>query len=312
MGIFVRIDRMLAITVMLLNRDRISAKGLSDKFEVNIRTIYRDIESLNLAGIPVVSYQGNNGGFGIVDNYKMDKQLLSLKDISAILTALKGINTTLGDTGIDIAIEKIENLVPDNKKDQINQIAVIDMLPWGVSDSIKSKIKQLHEACSKNRIVNFKYTSPQSIVTERIVEPMTLVLKGAAWYLFAFCITRSDYRIFKITRMKNIEVTGTPFSRRAVSYKKYFEGEKVHENATVELTLKFNKQSTAFVEEYFDLSCITYLNDGQLLVNIKVPDNNWITSWLLGLGDCVEVISPVKYRTLLQEKAKNILNIYSL
>jgi predicted DNA-binding transcriptional regulator YafY len=90
-----RIDRMLSITVMLLNRDRVSARELAEKFEISIRTVYRDIEAINLAGIPVISYPGNSGGFGIMENYRLDRQLLTLNDMLGILTALKGVNSAL-------------------------------------------------------------------------------------------------------------------------------------------------------------------------------------------------------------------------
>ena len=107
-----RLDRLLAITVLLLNRDRISARELARRFEVTVRTIYRDVEALCLAGIPVVSFQGNNGGFGLVENYRWDRQLLNMNDMVSMLTALKGVNETLGDDELDNAIEKVTSLVP--------------------------------------------------------------------------------------------------------------------------------------------------------------------------------------------------------
>ena len=105
-----RIDRMLTIVVMLLNNSRITARELADKFEVSLRTVYRDIEAINMAGIPVVAHQGNNGGFGIMDTWKLTKQLFTLKDMFSVLTALKGINNTLPNRELDSAIEKITKL----------------------------------------------------------------------------------------------------------------------------------------------------------------------------------------------------------
>src|SRR4030042_1157213 len=116
-----RIDRMLAIVIMLLNKDRVSARELSNKFEVSIRTVYRDIDAINLAGIPIVSFSGNNGGFGILDNYKIDRQLLSLDDMISILTTLKGINNTLEDKYLSNAIDKITSLVPKDKSAELSQ-----------------------------------------------------------------------------------------------------------------------------------------------------------------------------------------------
>ena len=140
-----RIDRMLAITVMMLNRDRISARELAERFEVSIRTIYRDIEAINLAGIPVISYPGNNGGFGIMDNYKIDRQVLSLKDMLSILSALKAISSSLEFSELDNAIEKINSLVPRGKTGQKNLFAeqfVVDILPWGFRKRQKTLVQK--------------------------------------------------------------------------------------------------------------------------------------------------------------------------
>ncbi|NLD37627.1 MAG: HTH domain-containing protein [Desulfatiglans sp.] len=129
-----RIDRMLAITVMLLNRDRIIARELAEKFEVSVRTVYRDIDAINMAGIPVISYSGNEGGFGIMEHFRLDRQLLTLNDMLTILTALKGIDTGLIHKEVESAIEKITNLVPKEKADQAEQFfnqMVIDVVPYG-------------------------------------------------------------------------------------------------------------------------------------------------------------------------------------
>lgn len=305
-----RIDRMLAITIMLLNRDRISAKELSDKFEVNVRTIYRDIEALNLAGIPVVSYQGNNGGFGILENYKIDRQYLSLGDMSSILTALKSINNTLDDNGIDIAIKKIENLIPQNRRESLNETAVIDMLPWGVSDGIRDKLRDVHCACTENKIIKFKYTSSQSEVTSRTVEPMTIILKGTAWYLFAYCRERADFRIFKVARMKDVEKLSETFVRRDATYKDYIDNKPVPDAVIVNFKLKFKKEFSGYISGYFDESAVSLLENGDLCVNIDFPEDNWIAGWLLSFGDMVEVMEPARYREMLKTYAGKILNIY--
>jgi predicted DNA-binding transcriptional regulator YafY len=129
-----RIDRMLAITVMLLNRDRINARELAEKFEVSVRTVYRDIDAINMAGIPVISFPGNEGGFGIMEHFRLDRQLLTLNDMLTILTALKGIDTGLIHKEVESAIEKITNLVPKEKADQAEQFfnqMVIDVVPYG-------------------------------------------------------------------------------------------------------------------------------------------------------------------------------------
>ena len=115
-----RIDRMLAIVVLLLNRKTITAKELADRFEVSLRTIYRDIDAVNEAGIPVLSNQGSGGGFSIMENYRLNHQFLSLENSRAIIAALKGVNTALQDREVEMAMEKIRSLIPAEKAPELD------------------------------------------------------------------------------------------------------------------------------------------------------------------------------------------------
>lgn len=311
-----KIDRLLSIVVMLLNRERVSARELADRFEVNVRTIYRDVDSINLAGIPVVSYSGNNGGFGILDSYKINKQYLSDRDIESILSALNGINTTLQDVSIDTTIEKIKNL---GKKGNYSEELIagesvsIDILPWGVSDRLKEMLKTIRKACTQRLIISFDYISSNNILSSRFVEPMTLVLKGSSWYLFGFCRERSDYRIFKLTRIKNILLTKEQFVKRDASYRDYFDKfDLIGFNDMVELKLKFDIKSYNLVVEYFDEDSIIGKDSMFIIVKVKYPKDHWIVSWLLGLGDQVEVLEPEFIRKQIFQKANNILKKYQI
>ncbi|RUM36698.1 MAG: YafY family transcriptional regulator, partial [Desulfobulbus sp.] len=149
-----KLDRLLSIVIMLLNRQRVQAKDLADHFEVSTRTIYRDIEAINRAGIPVVTHQGNKGGLGIIDSYKLDRQVLTLQDMVTMLSVLKGVNSTFKDRQINNAIEKIHALVPEHKqefvKNHVDQI-VIDVMPWGSSLKHKEKMMTLQQAIAKNQ-----------------------------------------------------------------------------------------------------------------------------------------------------------------
>jgi predicted DNA-binding transcriptional regulator YafY len=221
-----RIDRMLSITVMLLNRERIPAKELADKFEVSVRTIYRDIDAINMAGIPIVSYQGNSGGFGIMPNYKLERQLLTFDSMVSILSALKGVNQTLGDESIDGAIEKITSLVPKEKADDLHSMTeriVMDILPWGSSRRQRENLQLVHAAIAANKLVEFDYLSDNGSIVNRSVEPMTLVFKGYAWYLFGYCLVRKDFRLFRLTRMRELAILDDSFNRKNVSYRDYIK-----------------------------------------------------------------------------------------
>jgi predicted DNA-binding transcriptional regulator YafY len=307
-----RIDRMLAIIVMLLNRDRITARELADKFEVSVRTVYRDIEAINLAGIPVISFSGNDGGFGIMENYRLDRQLLTLNDMFSILSALKGINTGLKTAELESAIEKISSLVPKEKSGEMNlrfQQLVIDINPWRCSDKLKNILRKVQDAINGNNIMKIKYSNIKGESLQRIIEPMTLILNGYTWYLFAFCRKRSDYRMFKLTRIKTINKLQQNFIRRDASYKDYMKQDN-ESSSIVHLVLKFSSKIRARVEEYFSEDQIKILKDGDIIVNVSYPEDEWVYSIILSYGEYVEVLKPPHIRKIIGEKAKKILGQY--
>jgi predicted DNA-binding transcriptional regulator YafY len=307
-----RIDRMLAITVILLNRDRISARELADKFEVSVRTIYRDIDAINLAGIPVVSYPGNDGGFGIMENYRIDRQLLTLNDMLTILTALKGINTGLEDREVDAAIEKISSLVPKEKADEVKLFfkqMVIDIAPYGRSEKYKEILKTIQRSIFNNHIIRIIYTNAKGERLERTIEPLTLIMKGNTWYLFAFCRKRNDFRIFRLSRIKSIEILDQTFVRKDVSHEKYInENDEARKAALI--VLKFSPEARVRVEDYFDEDQMEILENGDIIVRVAYPEDEWVYSFILGYGEHVEVLEPPHIKKIIFNKAKKILDYY--
>lgn len=308
-----KIDRMLAIIVMLLNRDRVSAKELSEKFEVSVRTIYRDIDAINLAGIPIISYSGNNGGFGIMENYKIDHQLLTLKDMFTMLTALKGINTTLENIELETAIEKVSSLIPKEKTEDLKihfEQIVLDIMPWGYRQKHKNQVKEIHEAVIHNKLIKFLYTNIKGVKTERVVEPMTLLFKGYVWYLFAFCHERNDYRIFRLSRIRSLVVLEKVFNRREKTYHEFMHNSEKNIK-DIDLVLKFTPEMRIKVEEIFDEEQIDLQENGFLIVKASWPEDDWIYATILSFGENVEVIKPVYVKEKIKEKAKNILKVYN-
>ena len=307
-----RIDRMLGITVMLLNKDRVSAREIAEKYEVSVRTIYRDIEAINMAGIPVVAHSGINGGFGIMKNFKLDRQLLTFQDMLSILSALKGINTTLEDRDLDTAIEKITNLVPREKTPELQQYlqhVSVDIQPWGYRERQKKYVKVIHNAIVDLKLIEFTYNNSKGEIVKRIVEPMTLLFKGYAWYLFAYCRLKNDYRLFRLSRIKNLELTDTTFKRKNVTYEEH-SSSSFDRSSFIDLILKFDPSVKVRVEEFFEDESIELADDGYLIVKLSLPEDEWIYSTLLSFGECVEVLSPGHIREIIAEKAEKILAVY--
>lgn len=307
-----RIDRMLAIVVLLLNRDRVSARDLAHKFEISVRTVYRDIEAINLAGIPVVSYPGNQGGFGIVNNYKLDKQLLTFKDMLSILSALKGINSTLEDSELDSAIEKISGLVPDHQTDQLNlhlNQLVIDIMPWGYQQRQKDFIKVVHQSVIHQRVIRFQYRNYEGGFLEREVEPLTLVFKGYAWYLFAYCLVREDFRLFRLSRMRELTVLNETFERKDADYRDY-EQVDLSQVKMLKVKLKFDVKVRSRVEDFYEDNQIEVLADGSIVVETEFPESDWFFSYILSFGIYAEILEPESLRTAFAEHLDHLRKIY--
>ena len=307
-----RIDRMLAITVILLNKDRISARELADRFEVSIRTIYRDVDAISMAGIPITSYAGKQGGFGIIDNFKLDRQLLTMKDMLAMLSALKGINATLENEELNSAIDKITCLIPDDKtnllEDYLQHIS-IDILPWGTQKKQQKFLKKIHNSVKENNIIKFRYENSKGEIRERKVEPMTLIFKGYAWYLFAFCLYRKDYRLFRLSRMKDVNILEEKFVRKSKTHKEYFK-ESDKSGKMTNIILKCSNKIKQKVIEYFGEENVEVQENGNSIVNFSAPEDDWLYSIILSFGEYVEVLEPEQIRNIIKEKAEKIFSNY--
>lgn len=312
---FMKINRLLAIVVILLNRKKISASELAEKFEVSVRTIYRDIEAINLAGIPIVSQIGNNGGFYIIDNYKINHQLLTLEDMISIIEALKNMNRFLDDKNVEVAIEKVKNIIPKEKKEVFDlhfEQMFIDTLPWGFKkcEEENLKYKIIHDAIALKKCIAFDYRNSKSEYNWREAEPLTLVFKGFYWYLFSFCKLKNDYRFFKLSRMENLALLDEKINKNRISYKEYIDINKTQEVPT-RIVLKFNEKVRYRVDDCFHKDDIKIQEDGSIIVDTYFLEDEWVYSMILSYGEYVEVIEPNHIREIIKNKCKKINDIYS-
>lgn len=307
-----KIERLLSIILMLINRPQLTARELSEKFEVSIRTIYRDIETIIAAGIPVVSWQGKKGGFCLMENYRVDRQLLTLSDITSILTALKGINTTLEDDNIADTIEKIESLVPHDKKEQINrhfEHFIIDLAPWETATRQKEKLNLIQQALTGQRLLRFCYRNLKGEVFTRDIEPMSLILKSNCWYLYGFCRIRNDFRIFRLSRIFDCEVLQSIFSLRNHPFNEH-DFFNTAQRPPVDLMLRFPPAAKSIVEEFYSECPATTDNDGRITIKVTFPEDEWVYSMILSHGGNCEVLSPAHIRNLIIERLKRACELY--
>jgi predicted DNA-binding transcriptional regulator YafY len=309
-----RIDRLLSIIVYLLNRDLVSARELAKKYEVTPRTIQRDIEAIDRAGIPIMSVQGPHGGYGIVDTYKMDRQLMTVDDLFYIVTALSGIASSTSNRKIEATAEKIKSLVPERDErifaDKHRKLLVdFSMLsgPYGKPELFEI----IEQAIDQTTVLQFGYTNSKLESTERLVEPMTIVFKWRSWYLFAYCRLKSDYRLFRFSRIRSPKPTNERFDRRAMQAEDFLtdSGDWGSEKK-VDLVLAFDIKMKPLVEEFFFGNKIEEDDRGRLVVHASMPEDGWVYGLILSYGPSVEVLAPDRIRRIVGEMAANIQQKY--
>ncbi len=297
---------------MLLNRRRVTAPELADHFEVSVRTIYRDVETLNGAGIPVISTQGHAGGLTIPDNYKLSRQLLTFEDMLSLLTALKGINRTLKNDDIERVIDKITALIPEEKEPLYRTHAdsfVIDISPWGMVDNQRDKVRTVHEAVSRSLVLDLAYTRSDGHESRRLVEPHTLLYKSFTWYILAWCRSREDFRLFRLSRMRDVHSVREHFVRREMPpLDDFFEQ---NNRPSVELVLKLDPSLRMKVEEHVAPAQLREEVDGSLVATLTMPEDDWILPFLLSLGENAEVLSPARWREAVRKTCRAIEKMYA-
>lgn len=309
-----KLDRLLAIVMLLLNRKQMSAKELAEYFEVSQRTIYRDIESITQAGIPIVSYMGTDGGFGIMENYKLKKNFLTEDEISSILTALKSIDTTIGNRQVSSTLEKMKGMLPDEalSSDGARSFPIhIDYSSWNNGGAEKERLRLLNRAIDEKRAVSFEYVNIKGEDTLRTVEPLSLILKDFAWYMHGYCRIKDDYRLFKVRRMSNISVTNDFFLREALPIDELNYREEWCDNKPqLNIILKFSSDAKVRIIDCFHRDQIRFNDDGSGTVNFTFPEDDWLFELILGLGSKIEVLEPLHLRQTVKAKALEIAQLY--
>lgn len=311
-----RMDRLLAIVMLLLNRRRVSARELADRFEVSLRTVYRDVETLCQAGIPVISHPGQAGGYEIMERYRLERQFLSMDELQSIVIALRGIQGSIGEPHIGGLLDKVGAMLAKSERDRMREAGervVIDLNPWKSGRGEKERLQQLRDAIESQQVIEFTYTRLGGEQTRRQCEPAMVVLKGYVWYLYGYCRLRGDYRIFRLSRIKSLVRLDETFERRS-------EGQPIpvlewghgagEGAALVRMTLQFEPECRAQAEDYYDHDQIEDQPDGRIIVRTAQPDEPWLYGWLLGFGAGVKVLDPPQVAGKLKAEAERIVALY--
>jgi predicted DNA-binding transcriptional regulator YafY len=301
-------DRLLSIVIYLLNHDTVNAAKLAERFEVSKRTILRDIEQISLAGIPIKSLPGANGGYSIMEGFKLDGRLISTEDQATMITALKGFLSSYGDKRYNATLEKISSILPK----QQNQHIFLDFGASGENSEIQWKLKTLEKAIQDKNVVQISYVNALGGSSSRLVEPIALNYRWYAWYLLAYCQTKQDYRIFKLARISELESTSAAFTKQhddpTMLLEQAFQGIGHRE---LNITLLCKADVRVQVCEYLDGDIAETLENGDFIMRMNaLEDERMWFAMLLSFGNKVMVLEPDELRTRIDETAENILSLY--
>ncbi|GIP33571.1 YafY family protein [Paenibacillus sp. J2TS4] len=303
-----KLDRLLSITMALLSNNRVSAVELADRFEVSLRTIYRDMETLNQAGIPITSYPGPDGGYEIMSGYRLDKQVLTLEQFHSIYTALRGIQSATDNSDMTDLLERIGALIPDGSGAPSS--FSLDFRHASDKD-VKEKIRSLDLAVRKMHVVEFDYMDNQGVETSRTLEPMGLYLKRSAWYLWGFCRIRSALRVFRLSRMNDLNVLSEMFIRRDLTVEDVDKDRRwIKPPDGVDVTLLFQPLAKARVRDEFEASRIVTNPDGTQQVTAYYYTKEKAIQHIISFGIHVKVLGPPEMVKALYSHVLQISHLY--
>jgi len=307
-----KVDRLVSIIMILLEKERIGAQELADMFEVSPRTIYRDIDAINMAGIPVLGASGVGGGFEIMQNYKVDKKVFSTADLSAILMGLSSLSNMIRGDELVNALAKVKSFIPaDRAKDielKANQI-YIDLSPWMGNENVQPFLEMIKTALRESRLLSFEYADRYGNKTERTAEPYQLVLKSSHWYFQGYCLARNDYRLFRLSRISNLQTQEESFTPRDYQ-KPQLDFTDVLAAMQTKIKLRIHKSVMDMVLDYCSYEHFTPDGDEHYLVNFPFVENDYYYNILFSFGDKCECLEPLNIRSEMKRRIHDMAYIY--
>ena len=315
-------SRLFKIMYHLLDKGQATAPELAEKFEVSVRTIYRDIDALSGAGIPVYTEAGRNGGIHLMNDFVLDKAVLSEEEKQEILTALQSIPPGASHYDHDLEGMPSEASQAANSKKSISSRQTlqklsaifhmsaenwleVDFSRWGNKGTDNEKFELLKSAIIYQKCVKITYANSYGTISERVVRPLKMSYKSMSWYLKAFCTEKQDYRIFKLTRIIDFEVLTEIFCKSP-----FPELDDTLEQCYNTIVLRFPKNMSYRVYDEFDKTMVSKKENGDLIVSAQMPEDEWLIGYLLSFGTQVDIIEPAYLKDIVAEQAQKIYEKY--
>lgn len=303
-----KIERLISMIMILLQRELVSATELANIFEVTTRTIYRDVETLSMAKIPIYTVPGRNGGIGLMPTYKVDKKLLTSKDLQNILTALHGVERLIQSPEIKSTMTKIRAMQTEQRNAEMD--FSLHFTGWQGTEELKAVAESLQEAIRLHLIVKFDYYDANGTHSSRKIEPYHLMYKGERWYLQGYSYEREDFRTFRLARMSNLKFTNETFNARDYIVKDKIPNEMLPQFYPVRLKAKMRVRD--IIIERFGTTVITPCDETTYYVDLQLPNVENAYRFILQLGANAEMIDGGLFEKDFRKYLAKIINIYEL
>jgi predicted DNA-binding transcriptional regulator YafY len=301
----VKLNRLLEITLVLLNRGTVTARELADKFGVSTRTIYRDIDVLSASGVPVYTSKGNSGGISLLEDYTFSRTLVTDRERDSILLALKTLQAVKYPE-IDAVLDKLGTIF---KNAAAADWVHVEFSPWGTGPDENDRFLDIRKAILESRVVAFDYINAEGVRSRRDMEPMRLEFKGYSWYVWGYCRMRRAFRVFRVSRMKNLDVTEECFHRRPEPEVSDGEPDESRKRS-VTIRLRFQPDVLFRLYDDYDDDKIVKNPDGTCDVTTTFPEDEWVYRHIMSFGSSVEVLEPEYVRHGVRERMKAALKYY--
>jgi len=299
----VKNERLFQMLYLLLEKGAATAPEISRSLGVSVRTVYRDVEALSMAGVPIYASQGKGGGISLMPGYSLDKALLSDEEQNQLLFALQSLRAV--DRPAEGLLNKLGGVF---QKQNMNWIEV-DFSRWGYGVPDTRRFDTIRNAILGKRILEILYCNTSGETTRRRIKPFKLIFKDKNWYLQAWCIRAEDYRLFKLSRIMELSLTGESFTE---TFPDAPPAEIVMPPTTAyqPTTLVFSPVVAYRVYDEFDQTGIRKQADGTLQVSTVMPVDDWVIGYLITFGDTLTVLEPIELRDKLAKYATKIADHY--
>ncbi|MCL1787996.1 MAG: YafY family transcriptional regulator [Defluviitaleaceae bacterium] len=298
-----QVNRLFDIIYILLNKKTATAKELAGRFNVSTRTIYRDVDTLSLAGIPIYTEKGKGGGISLLPDFVLNKSILSDREQDEILSALQGLSLIQsGDTG-----QVLQRLSGIFNKTATKWLEV-DFSDWSFTGG--EVFEHLKNAILERKIARFDYYSTYGEKTHRHIEPMQLWFKSRAWYIKGFCLAKQDMRLFKLSRIRNLTIAGDTFAERDLLAPRPAAEAAPRAGKDVALRLHISQEMTYRVLDEFADDMVEKQPDGSFMVNVTWPEDEWVYGYILSYGRHMKVLSPEYIQKIVKDEAQKIVAQY--